>query len=132
MPEQDALIEALPEPRRSDVRRLHDLVRATVPGLEPTIASGMLGYGRYAYRYESGRTGTAPLVAIASRAAGISLYVASADERGYLPEVYGSRLGRVSCGKSCIRFERVDDLDVDVVREILREAASIGGVSAVG
>ena len=54
LPAQDALIEAPPEPRRSDVRRLHDVVRETVPELEPTTVARMLGYGRYGYRYAGG------------------------------------------------------------------------------
>ena len=50
-------IEALPEPRRSDIRRLHELIRATVPQLEPTMEFHILGYGTYHYRYASGREG---------------------------------------------------------------------------
>jgi len=51
----DDYIAALEEPRRADVRRVHDLIRETLPDLEPNVDGGMLGYGRYHYRYASGR-----------------------------------------------------------------------------
>jgi len=43
----DDYIAALEEPRRADVRRVHDLIRETLPDLEPNVDGGMLGYGRY-------------------------------------------------------------------------------------
>lgn len=122
----DAYIEELAEPRRSEVRRLHELIRQTVPQLEPTMDFKMLGYGKYRYRYATGREGEWMLVGVASNKQSISLYVTSADEAGYLAERYAPRLGKVSCGKSCIRFKRLDDLDLDALRELLREAAAVG------
>ena len=91
----------------------------------------MLGYGRFHYRYQSGREGDASLIALSSRKAHISLYVLSADEDGYLAEQYADRLGKVSVGKSCIRFKRGDDVDSDVLRELLAEAGRLGYPAAV-
>ena len=91
----------------------------------------MLGYGRFHYRYASGREGDASLVALSSRKQYISLYVLCADERGYLAERYAERLPKASIGKSCVRFKRVSDLDADALRELLTEAGRIGGAGAV-
>lgn len=125
----DAYIEALPEPRRTDVRRLHDLIRETVPDLAPTMDFRMLGYGPFHYRYASGREGDTAILLVASNKQKVSLYVSAADDRGYLAEAYADRLGKVSCGKSCIRFSRLDDLDLDALRDLLREAARVGGAA---
>jgi hypothetical protein len=46
----DDYIDTLEEPRRGEVRALHELMRATAPDLEPHVASGMLGYGPFHYR----------------------------------------------------------------------------------
>ena len=43
----DAYIAALEEPRRGDVQRVHDLIRETLPELEPNVDGRMLGYGRF-------------------------------------------------------------------------------------
>ena len=80
----DDYIDALEEPRRGEIRELHDLIRATVPDLEPHVASGMLGYGPFHYRYASGREGDASLLALSSRKRYISLYVLCTTD-GRLP-----------------------------------------------
>ena len=91
----------------------------------------MLGYGRFHYRYDSGREGDASLVALSSRKQYISLYVTCADADGYVAERYADRLPKADIGKSCVRFKRTSDLDLDALRELLAEAGRIGGASAV-
>jgi uncharacterized protein YdhG (YjbR/CyaY superfamily) len=124
-------IERLAEPRRGEVRALHELIRRTVPELEPTMEFGMLGYGKYHYRYPSGRQGDWMLVAVASNKNYISLYVtAAAPDGGYLAETYKDRLPKASIGKSCIRFKRLRDLDQDVLQQLLRNVAEAGAPGA--
>jgi hypothetical protein len=128
----ETFIAELPEARREDVRRLDALIRETLPGAAPGESSGaLLGYGPYRYRYASGREGESFLVSVASRKAGISLYVSAARDDAYLPELYASRLGKVSVGRSCIRFRRLDDVDLDALHDLLAEAGAVGGASAV-
>ena len=120
----DAYIAALDEPRRSDVRTLHELIRAAAPELEPTMAFGILGYGTYHYRYASGREGDSTVVGLASNKRHISLYVAAVVDGRYLAETCAPRLPKASIGKGCIRVRRVADLDLEVLAELLREAAA--------
>lgn len=49
----------------------------------------------------------------------------------YLAERYADRLGKVSVGKSCVRFKRKSDLDLGVLRELLVESGRIGPPDAV-
>ncbi|MBP1631989.1 MAG: hypothetical protein H6Q11_277 [Acidobacteria bacterium] len=128
----DDYIVTLAEPRRSDVQRLHDLIRRVAPRLEPTMEFRMLGYGKFHYRYASGREGDAVLVGVADNKQAISLYVMAADEGGYLAEQYAPRLGKASCGKACIRFKRLDDLDLGALEDLLRRAAALGPGAAAG
>jgi Domain of unknown function (DU1801) len=126
----DQYIAELEEPRREQVGRLHDLIRTTVPDLEPYMESGMIGYGRYHYRYASGREGDWCLLGLASHKRYISLHVTAEDGKGgYLAEAYRDRLPKADIGKSGVRFTRLDDLDQDV-REMLREAAKSPAASA--
>jgi uncharacterized protein YdhG (YjbR/CyaY superfamily) len=124
-------IQRLAEPRRSEIRGLHELIRRTVPELEPTMEFGMLGYGKYHYRYRSGREGDWMLVGVASNKNYISLYVtAAAPGGGYLAERYQDQLPKASIGKSCIRFKRLGDVDQDVLERLLRGVAELGAPSA--
>ena len=122
----DDYIEALEEPRRGEIRELHDLIRETVPDLAPHVDSGMLGYGPFHYRYASGREGDASLLALSSRKRYISLYVLCTTEDGYLAEQYAERLPNADIGKSCVRFKRTADVDPGVLRELIAEAGRIG------
>jgi uncharacterized protein YdhG (YjbR/CyaY superfamily) len=118
-------IEAQEEPRRSDLRKLHELVRSTVPDLQPTMEFGMLGYGKYHYRYDSGREGDWMLVGLANNKNYISMYVTATTADGrYLAESYRPRLPKASIGKSCIRFKQVSDVDTEVLADLLRAAVA--------
>ena len=91
----------------------------------------MIGYGRYHFRYASGREGDWCLLGLASHKRYMSLYVTAEDGKGgYLAEAYRDRLSKADIGKSCVRFRRLEDLDQEVLREMLREAATSPAASA--
>ena len=50
-------IDLIEEPRKSEIRKLHEFIQKCVPKLKPYIQSGMIGYGKYHYKYASGREG---------------------------------------------------------------------------
>ena len=127
----DDLIDTLDEPRRSETRRLHDLIRSTAPELEPFVMGKMIGYGPYHYRYATGREGDSAVVSVASQKRHISLYVSCADADGYLAERYRDRLPKADIGKGCVRIKKVGDLDQEARRDLIRKAARMGGASAV-
>jgi hypothetical protein len=118
-------IAQLAEPRRSEIARLHQLVRRAAPKLEPHIQAGVIAYGRYHYKYASGREGDWFRIGIASNKSYISLYACAGDERGYVAERYKKRLPKADIGKSCVRFKRVDDLPQGVLEELLAETAAL-------
>jgi hypothetical protein len=118
-------IAATEDAKRADLRALDALIRKTVPSFAPYVAGTMLGYGKYHYRYASGREGDSCRVGLVSNKTGFSIYVSAMDEKGYLAEQAKDRLGKASIGKSCIRFRRVADLRLDVLVEVLEKAATL-------
>ena len=121
-------LRSVPEPQRAELLKLHALVRETVPELKPSVASGGVGYGPYHYKYASGREGDSFIVALAPHRNSISLYVTGYANGQYLAESYASKLGMADCGKSCVRFRRLEDLNAPALRSLLR-AASKGSKS---
>ena len=119
-------IAEVEEARRADIQTLHDMVREEAPELEPTMEFGMLGYGKYHYKYKSGREGEWMKIGIANNKQYISLYSCAADEDGYVAERYKDRLSKANIGKSCVRFKRLSDLDEETLRELIRETAAAG------
>ncbi len=76
----------------------------------------IVGYGSYAYRYESGHSGESCLAAFAIRGRELVVYLVAdtpeqADRLG--------KLGRHKMGKSCLYFKRLADLDVKVLEELI-------------
>ena len=113
---------SLAEPRRSDVRALHEAIRKAVPKLKPEMIGGFLGYGKYRYKYESGRGGDTGVVMLASQKNYTSLYLGCVGDES-LAEKNRARLGKVSVGKCCIRFKKLADLDLKVAMELVKATA---------
>lgn len=122
-------LDAISEPRKSDIVALHELVQQAAPGLAPHIAYGMIAYGSYHYKSKSGREGEWSLVALASQKNYISLYVSCTKDDHYLAEEYADRLPKANIGKSCVRFKKLADVDTAVLHEMVAEAAAIGGLA---
>jgi uncharacterized protein DUF1801 len=109
-------IAQLEEPRRSDVAALDALIRKNAPKLQPFIYIGILGYGPYRYKYASGREGDGCRIGISSNKNAISLYVGCADR-------YKTAMPKANCGKGCMRFKSLSDLDQAALKRLIREAA---------
>lgn len=115
-------LDALGEPRKSQIAELDALIRKTAPSLTPFVHAGMLAYGPYHYVYESGREGGWFVVGLSSRKNYISLYVCAVADGKYLAENYKKQLPKASIGKSCIRFKKPEEVDAKVLKEILKKA----------
>jgi hypothetical protein len=116
-------IDKIPEPRKSEIKLLHDLILETVPNLKPFMISGMIGYGKYKYKSKSGREGEWCTIALASQKNYISVYVCAVDKNGlYLAEHNEDKFPKASIGKSCIRFKKTDDIDLNELKSLLKKA----------
>jgi hypothetical protein len=93
----------------------------------------MLAYGRYQYRPKKGPGGEWMNIALASNKRYISLYIMATDPEGgrYLAETYKDRLPSADIGKSCVRFQRVDDLDQAALKQLIREGATFSPIGKV-
>ena len=111
-------------PREAELRQMDALIREYAPALTPVLSAGMgstmLGYGEQPYQSKSMKEpGVWPVVALAAQKRYLSLYVSVLIDAEYVPERYASELGSVSCGKSCIRFTKIDKLNLVTLKKIL-------------
>jgi hypothetical protein len=117
-------------PREEELRRVDALVTAAAPGIDrqlvPAGSQQMLGYGLMPYRPKSAKETTMwPLIALAAQKRHLSLYVCAVVDGAYLPETRAERLGKVSCGRSCIRFPSLEKVDADELSALVRDAVAV-------
>ena len=105
-----------PERRRREIPQL-DALFQRVTGFQPKLLPGnMVGYGSYNYTYESGRSGTSLATGFSPRKAKLSIYIMP----GYadFSEILG-RLGKHTMGKACLYVNKLEDIDMDVLGELV-------------
>lgn len=118
-------LDEIEEPRKSEMKAVHSLIRKAVPDLKPGMHAGMIGYGTYHYKYASGGEGDWPVISLANRKNYISVYVCGVENGEYIAERRKKELPKASIGKSCIRFKRLSDIDLKTLESIVREAARV-------
>jgi uncharacterized protein YdhG (YjbR/CyaY superfamily) len=124
----DDYIGMLTSERREVITTLHEFIQNSAPDLAPHFAYNMLGYGSFRYQNYKKELIDWPIVALASQKNYISVYVCSLENGHYLAEIYKDKLGRVSVGKSCIRFKKLSDINLDALKEIIQKAAKAPGL----
>ncbi len=127
--DRDSYFACIDEPRRSQIVALDLVIQKAVPSLKPNFLYNMPGYGTFKYQNYKKEIIDWPVVALASQKNYISIYVCSMINGKYLAEIYKNKLGRVSIGKSCIRFKKIDDLNMAALRDLLKEAAKKPGLT---
>lgn len=122
-PEKTSVAEFLAsiadENRRRDCEAIADLMQ-DVTGAAPVMwGASIVGFGRYHYRYDSGREGDWMLVGFSPRKKDITLYLMAGFDR--FPELM-QRLGKHKTGKSCLYVKKLDDVDRTVLRDLVRSS----------
>lgn len=112
----DFLASVQPDSKARDAQLLDTLFQR-VTGFTPQMwGASIIGYGRYHYRYETGRTGDFLATGFSPRKARHSIYIMP----GY--QDYGSilaRLGKHRLGKSCLYVNKLADIDMEVLAELI-------------
>ncbi|MGW0735223.1 iron chaperone [Streptomyces sp. NPDC002851] len=112
----DGYLAGLPQERRDVLARLRELCRAELTGFDEIMAYGMPAYAR---------DGVVE-IAFASQKQYVSFYLMRSDVR----KAFAERLAGQDMGKGCLRFrkpENIDDLAIDLVRDLLRATAAAPG-----
>jgi hypothetical protein len=122
----DEYIDLVQDPeRKAEIIKLDKLIMKAVPSLDRFIIAGMIGYGKFHYKSKSGREGDWSMIALASQKNYISVYVCGTDGEKYVAEDYKSKLPKANIGKSCIRFKRTSDVDLDILEEVIKKGVQV-------
>ena len=126
-PELQRLLESVTNPtRRRDADILLQMM-GRVTSLPPQVDRNAVGFGRYHYKYASGREGDAAAIGFAPRKAATTVYLMNGV--GAHTELL-ERLGPHTTGVGCLYLKDLSQVDLAVLEEILRRtyAALTAGV----
>ena len=113
----DDFIADIENPRRRTDALTALKLYQEVTGLPPVMwGPSIIGFGTSHYVYETGRAGDMPAAAFSPRKANMTFYVGDGFEGA--AELY-ARLGKHKKSVACLYVNKLDDIDLDVLREII-------------
>ncbi|HEY2324400.1 MAG TPA: DUF1801 domain-containing protein [Thermoanaerobaculia bacterium] len=104
------------EGRREDCVALAKLMTKATKQQPKMWGAGIVGFGSYHYKYESGREGDSCLVGFSSRKGDIAIYLVG-DFPGR-DELLG-KLGKHKTAKACLHVRRLSDVDLKVLEQLV-------------
>lgn len=124
-------IATQPEPKRSEMQELHDIILELMPTCKLWFLDGKdekgrivsnpnIGYGSQTMNYANGKTKEFYQIGISANTTGISVYIMGIDDKKYLAETFGRELGKASVTGYCIKFKTLSDIRVDVLKAAIR------------
>ena len=108
--------------RRNDADSLLAIYKE-VTGVEPAMwGPSIIGYGSYHYKYDSGREGDMCRAGFSPRKANLALYLMggySDEDTGTKMAALRDRLGKHKTGASCLYINKLADVDIEVLKEMI-------------
>ena len=124
-------IATQPEPKRSEMQQLHQMILALMPTCKlwfldgkdekgKTVSNPNIGYGSQTIQYANGKTKEFYQIGISANTTGISVYIMGVNDKKYLTQTFGQELGKASVTGYCIKFKTLTDIKIDVLKAAMR------------
>ncbi len=116
-------INTLPEEtKKQDCLALLGMMESVTGEKGVMWGESIVGFGLYHYMYATGREGDMPKVGFSPRKQALTVYLS------YGFENYGdllTKLGKHKTGKICLYINRLSDVDLDVLRELILRSYNV-------
>jgi len=117
----DYIASRATEQQYDDRQKLMTLLKKITRQQPKMWGPSIVGYGRYRYTYESGRTGEAPVAGFAIRGRELVVYLLA---EGETQRLLLSKLGKHRMTKVCLYFKRLSDLDYSVLEKLVTNSVA--------
>ena len=129
-------ITSQPEPKRSDMQELHQLILQALPGCKLWFLDGKnsenkivsnpnIGYGFYTIEYADGKTREFYQIGMSANTTGISIYILGIKDKTYLAQTYGKELGKANVTGYCIKFKTLKDINANTLEAAIRYGVGV-------
>lgn len=124
-------IEAQPEPKRTDMQRLHGIILGIMPDCKlwfldgrdesgKVVSNPNIGYGAHTIKYADKKEREFYQIGMSANTTGISVYIMGIKDKKYLADKYGKKIGHAGITGYCIKFRTLKNIDVDVLTDAMR------------
>ena len=124
-------INSQPEPKCIDMQELHRSIQQLMPGCQLWFLDGKnsenkivsnpnIGYGLYSIQYADGKTKEFYQIGMSANQAGISVYILGIDDKTYLAQTYGKKIGKASVTGYCIKFKTIKDINIQILEAAIQ------------
>lgn len=129
-------INTQPEPKRSEMQKLHSTILEAIPGSKlwfldgknsenKTVSNPNIGYGFLTITYADGKTREFYQIGLSANTTGISVYIMGIDDKTYLANTYGKTIGKASVTGYCIKFKSIKDINIDILRAAIKHEVEV-------
>jgi hypothetical protein len=116
---QDFISRIEDERKRRDSLKILEIMREATNEQPQMWGDSIVGFGNYHYHYASGREGDWFWTGFSPRKQELTLYIISGFEHY---EDLLADLGKFKLGKSCLYIKKLEDIDLDVLGELVRQS----------
>ncbi len=111
----------LDEKRRTDCEQVAGLMQE-VTGEDPVMwGASIIGFGSYHYKYASGHEGDFMITGVSPRKQALTVYIMEGlSKHSDLMD----RLGKYKTGKSCLYIKKLEDIDMDVLKQLIETSVA--------
>lgn len=131
-------ITSQPEPKRSEMQALHEIILNMLPGCKLWFLNGKdekgkmvsnpnIGYGLQTMKYADGKTREFYQIGLSANTTGISVYILGIADKKYLARAYGKKIGKASVTGYCIKFKALKDVNIDILQEAIAYGVAQSG-----
>ena len=124
-------IASQPESKRSDIKALHKLIQQLLPKCKLWFLDGKdytgkvvtnpnIGYGKFTIQYKDGATKEFFQIGISGNTTGISVYIMGLEDKKYLPQTFGTTIGKATVTGYCIKFKTVKDIHLNILEKAIQ------------
>jgi len=118
-----AFLNGVDDPRkRADAGKVAAMMRRATGKRAKMWGSSLVGYGKYHYRYDSGREGDFMLTGFSPRKQNLTIYIMPGFEQ--FPSLM-NKLGKYKTGKSCLYINKLDDVDEGVLEQLIERSVEV-------
>ncbi len=132
---QDAIaayISSQPQAKRNDMQLLRNTILQIMPECKlwfldgknsenKIVANPNIGYGHQTIAYADGSNRPFYQIGISANTTGISIYIMGIKVKQYLSKTFADKIGKASVTRYCIKFKSVNDINIDVLEDAIKQ-----------